>query len=150
MVFRRSYFLLFSSLENGLLINIEDLKPFSNVLRKLKQFLGRCDPFWDSFDKGALDFGSGLKQGKKKSHTVLRNSVIVSRHLPHIAHRDFRGSSPSPLPPPKAKFLTPTSRWGTSAFFIILNNLFTCLKLSTVLLFGFSNKSQFVCRRIFG
>ena len=52
MVFRRSFFLLFSSLENGLLINIEDLKPFSNVLRKLKQFLGRCDPFWDSFDKG--------------------------------------------------------------------------------------------------
>ena len=39
MVFRRSYFLLFSSLENGLLINIENLKPFSNVLRKLKQFL---------------------------------------------------------------------------------------------------------------
>ena len=26
MVFRRSYFLLFSSLENGLLINIENLK----------------------------------------------------------------------------------------------------------------------------
>ena len=52
MVFRRSYFLLFSSLENGLLINIEKLKPFSNVLRKLKQFLGSCDPFWDSFDKG--------------------------------------------------------------------------------------------------
>ena len=53
MVFRRSYFLLFSSLENGLLvINIENLKPFSNVLRKLKQFLGSCDPFWDSFDKG--------------------------------------------------------------------------------------------------
>jgi len=52
MVFRRSYFLLFSSLENGLLINIENLKPLSNVLRKLKQFLGSCDHFWDSFDKG--------------------------------------------------------------------------------------------------
>ena len=52
MVFRRSYFLLFSFLENGLLINIENLRPFSNVLRKLKQFLGSCDPFWDSFDKG--------------------------------------------------------------------------------------------------
>ena len=52
MVFRRSYFLLFSSLENDLLINIENLKPFSNVLRKLKQFLGGCDPFWGSFDKG--------------------------------------------------------------------------------------------------
>jgi len=52
MVLRRRYFLLFSSLENGLLINIENLKPFSNVLRKLKQFLGNCDPFWDSFDKG--------------------------------------------------------------------------------------------------
>ena len=52
MVFRRNYFLLFSSLENGLLINIENLKPFSNVLRKLKQLLGSCDPFWDRFDKG--------------------------------------------------------------------------------------------------
>ena len=52
MVFRRSYFLPFSSPENGFLINIENLKPFSNVLRKLKPFLGSCDPFWDSFDKG--------------------------------------------------------------------------------------------------
>ena len=52
MVFKRSYFLLFSSLENGLLVNIENLKPFSSVLRKLKQFLGSCDTFWDSFDKG--------------------------------------------------------------------------------------------------
>ena len=52
MVFRQSYFLLFSSLENGLLISVENLKPFSNVLRKLKQFLSSCDPFWDSFDKG--------------------------------------------------------------------------------------------------
>ena len=43
---------LFSSLENGLLINIEKLKPVSNVLRKLKQFLGSCNPFWDSFDEG--------------------------------------------------------------------------------------------------
>ena len=49
---RRSYFLLFSSLENGLLTNIENLKPFSNILRKLKQFLGSCDPFGGSFDKG--------------------------------------------------------------------------------------------------
>jgi len=32
--------------------NVENLKPFSNVLRKLKQFLGSCDPFWGSFDKG--------------------------------------------------------------------------------------------------
>ena len=52
MAFRRSYYLLFSSLENGLLVDIENLKPFSNVLRKLKQFLGSSKPFWDSFDKG--------------------------------------------------------------------------------------------------